>query len=93
MATQIERSAATSNINVLAILAMAAQLEEQREPAMAESIEQQKGRPDNPSPLTISTQNGSSRAGSLSVSVPVSNTNVFNKQLMALTFLFSNAVD
>jgi hypothetical protein len=92
MAMQIERSEATSNINVSAMLATAAHMEHQREPPMADStphpnfpleelhIERQPGRPDNPSPLTTSTQNGSSRAGSSSVSAPVSIANVSYQQ-------------
>jgi hypothetical protein len=88
MTTQLDRSEATSSINVLDLLATAVHLEQQREPPRAEStphpnlpldefnIEHQSGRHDNPSPLTTSTHNGSSRQDSLSVSAPVSIANV-----------------
>jgi hypothetical protein len=91
-ATELDRSEATSNINVLAMLATAAHLEQQREPCMAASTPQpnipleelnivrETGIPDNPSPLTMTTTNGSSRGGSLSVSAPVSIANVSYQQ-------------
>jgi len=90
MGTQQDRSEATSNINVLALLATAAHLEQQREAPTVEStprpnapvqeicVDQPSGnrRDNNPSPLTTSTQNGTSRGGNSSVSAPVSIANV-----------------